>query len=1241
MKILILNKTFQQLVEESIDNIDSINKAILNDLEKAETWSKRLMKMYPNARWITIKGRHVLIKLNKDKTATIVYSGDKSLEHLKIIPREHPEYKKYLEEWAKKKKAKQKLKYKKQNEPITVDELEDKKPTSEPEDDMETELDDEGKKKKILIKHKRKWREELQQKLSKTYGIEYNNLGTKKSEKIRVKPSVLDTENIPKHQQLNSVVKEVNDAIYKLKKTKGRDANEKIENKSRAKQLKDMFNEALRLHAEQHLANGFAHELIGERMTDYIGEKFTSGVKELDDAVNNLKLSDEQALHIVKNFSEYSEKIKAARKYLNENESVLKNSKVNLDKNIKLPTNWDSREYLTSKSIKNIDNRLRALMNLQFYSAIDTLRPDINKEKTFDGAFETVDALTENYFPGKLISRDMIGYMGVNNTAKFIAYGIRKTHGAIKRKKILKDLKNYMRFGSDAVVMDALKKASKSLSMAKECQFGVNKSELSDTTGRLQIGKFLSNASNHLSTAAGSLSLVASVVDNLSTKKVRPSARDIIFKSQNELTNLKNKLEQFGLSKDDYFLEKQGAGYQVTIPREKYYKVFRKADIQRDADNQRWLSKLKKKEIGEDGKEKSLGFFPKGARKDAFDWLTKEQLEEELSNGVAIKNKDGSYNIGKVKYSPYENKKGEDGYTSQKEVGTTLYKTPVHFELKPAQQRMALFNLRQKRAILDGKPGIGKTTTTYSITQELKNKKKINYSLYSPPQRLVDEAMKDAEKFFPGLKVGIIRDKNQKAIDLLKQAQKGKVDVVLIGHDTLKKMPELIKEYKPDHFSMDEAHEVFGLSDPKAETKKFKVLKDLAQNHCEYLSLMTGTPIKHGLNELCTMASVARPDIIKDPHSFVKHYGKLNQGTTIFQNEAINKFRNDLNEVIITEQNELPIKVHTDDSVIPITTEQRKRYKKIEHVYDLMNHPKNNNKFVIVNKKTGLPLTIGSGKNTQLKFANAKYKQLSNSNLRDKWLKNNGYSLKDYTMRISGQEGAAALRDKLHYKNLQDGDIETNAKLLKFADRFSKHKDKKHIVHYTGEDAKKGVVEVLKKKLGLKDEHIRYIDSSINKTGREKAKVDFMNDPNVKVILLSDIGGTGINLQRGDVTHHMDRAKTAALQDQKNARNVRTGREKFGSENHIYYYDTNTPFDQLKLNMIEKKHHIGHAVGNPSEDISIRRNVRRLSREYRNKKQRRDFIKKYVMANESIYNDRSFIGVPIKENVKPKQKIAA
>jgi SNF2 family DNA or RNA helicase len=407
---------------------------------------------------------------------------------------------------------------------------------------------------------------------------------------------------------------------------------------------------------------------------------------------------------------------------------------------------------------------------------------------------------------------------------------------------------------------------------------------------------------------------------------------------------------------------------------------------------------------------------------------------------------------------------------------------------------------------------------------------------------------------------------------------------VLTGHDSVKEgnTYKIISEAKPAFVGIDEAHEIIQeTSDSGAQSKRLKAMKSMADS-AEYFVAGTGTTVKNSIAELGTLLHIARPDVVTDPKKFGKKYENINQGTVVFQNGSTNQFRREFDDIMLSRRSEVEgAKLIETKEKVKITPEQKKAYSQTEKQYRLDRD--NKGKFGVFDKETGKMdfLDADTLKTFDKDSVNFSVGGDVPSPKEVAFLKANGFDGKRIVE--LGGTGASQRRDYGHERTLHSGDWKTNAKLSKMVENIKKQPDAKHGILYKNKFSKPAVTKALLDN-GYTEDQIVFIDGSVVADKRDKAVTDFQQNPNVKVIVFGEAGATGLNLQAMDNLHHLTRLDTYAKQQQANARGYRKGRK---ADVNAYYYDSDTPLDNRKVESIERKKKISQSVGEYKETANL------------------------------------------------------
>jgi SNF2 family DNA or RNA helicase len=118
----------------------------------------------------------------------------------------------------------------------------------------------------------------------------------------------------------------------------------------------------------------------------------------------------------------------------------------------------------------------------------------------------------------------------------------------------------------------------------------------------------------------------------------------------------------------------------------------------------------------------------------------------------------------------------------------------------------------------------------------------------------------------------------------------------------------------------------------------------------------------------------------------------------------------------------------------------------------------------------------------------------------------------------------------------------------------------------------------------------------MTEAAKEYAKDQFVNNPNIKAIICTDAGSTGLNLQVANYMVHIDLPWDPTLLEQRNGRIDRTGNA--FSNVTIYYYCMENSYDEHLLTILDRKAELANQVLTGGRDSTSReKDVNRLAME--------------------------------------------
>lgn len=1152
------------------ENFETLCKAYNTDI--AKSWSTDLLTEFPNSRWITYRGHRLLIRGNKDGTASVVFSANPTFEHLRIIPKTSEEYKKIKENRDAKKK---KTVGEKQKEVEGIEEANE-------ETQKNTQLRRENAKKKA----------EAVKLVTKNFVDTVENILGYSIENLERQKEVGAKYGSSENTKINDFDKK-NANLKKLIKELPEVDKKELAYGIKEKAIKDILSKSL------NDLGGYA-EKIG------LGEKTTTGKESLDNILNNIELSAEDALKIAqasKDLKDAINEIKSKYKVANKQEmAIVLNSLQSVGiTDFDTPPN-DIQDAVVREAIQKVENLQRARDNSSFYDYMDSRVFDDEgvirvKARTLylEGAQGSIDTIANVLLGREGFDRDVLDFLGVKNASLILAQSINQSGKAEIAKK---DLEKLLTKRTKDVVSDSLSEIDNSLlrlnnldGLAKDGTYA----GASIAGHKLQV---YNKMTKDIAMAGGSLEASATILDGL--RDENDLLQNVNVAGGDDFDALVSKLKKVGLFDKAIIKKSVGSGYIAEIPYENASNVLggNKQGIQRD----KFVSNLKS------GKLTEGNWLPKGQNAVAYDTINEAQHKKAQKEGKA----DG--------YEAFVNKEGENGYTSKQPEGETLYRKPFNVKVGDAQQETIKFLENQKRIVADLGAGLGKTYMYLGAISQLKETGKLNnsFAVLSPPSRLRAEFFKDKEKFFPNMKVleidelkgrsgssygssmadlkkifgddadvKSLREKNTQELQELavQRAKEGFFDVVLTGHDSVKEgnTYKIIANGKPAFVGIDEAHEVIQeTKDSGAQSKRLKAMKTMADS-AEYFVAGTGTTIKNSVGELGTLLHIARPDIVTSPQKFGRKYENINQATNVFQSGAVNQFRSEYDDVMISRRAEVEgAKLIEKKENVNITPSQRNEFKQNEKQYRLDRN--SNGKVGVIDKDTNKLVFLDSDNlksfdKTSLDFSVGGDIPTSKE---AKFLKENGFD-KNHRLVELGGTGASQRRDSLHERALNGGNWKENAKMIKMVENIKNSPDQKHGVFYKNKFSKDTITQALKDN-GYTDDQIVFVDGEVTAGKRDKAVTKFQSDPNAKIIVFSEAGATGLNLQAMDNLHHLTRTDTYAKQQQANARGYRKGRK---GDVNAFYYDSDTPLDAKKVENINRKKKLSEAVGEFSDMRSL------------------------------------------------------
>jgi Helicase conserved C-terminal domain len=1144
----------------------------------AKSWSSELMEKFPGSRWITYRHNRILIRGNKDGTAQVVFSANPAMEHLRILPKTSGEYERISRQ---------------------IDDQKEKRAKQGPVKELTAE-------EKAAARQADKSKQDLR-KQAKT---EYVS---------RVK-EILGVERLPK-------------PLEKLE-AEARRITEKPTSTG-TEELQQLLDAKPELHEKATKALGELAErdVVADQLTASLGagtdvseqRPIKTGDEALDRALKRVKLSSEDKLAILREQDLLKQRQKEIAEQFDDAKPGGRREAINNLLGIGI-SDWNAApkadSELIEQALQREENRQRAARNFEFYNVLDAREAaGITQKMMADGARASINAVAGLTSNGSAFSKEILDLIGTQGAAIVLGNQL-MSRGEGEAKDALADLEKVFAKRADEVVQATLQNAGERSASIEALKNLAKDGTLAQASASANMATQYKELGRDVGLAAGSLEAAATIIDALRDPNF--ISGDLTFDGGKDLGRLEIRLEAAGLdSKKDckITLDDDTGRYAVTVMRDHFDRLLPPRSASENKRNEE-TARIKA------GGENEKGWVPAGSPKVVYDVKTPAEIKEM-----------GEKRQG---YEKYENTPGEPGYSSKFPTGETLYRKGQPNEFKDSQQEMIKFALAKKRAVWNAGAGLGKTAAFLGIVSELKERGELegSFGVMCPPSRLREEFFKDRDKFFPHLKV-LELDKIsglEKKKQALERAKAGEYDIVLTGHDSIKGgtskadvdeyvacqmaawraaegekgrqniwgkevkakeaefrnqagkdvgVPALLASYKPAFVGVDEAHEAFQFkTGQQAGSQRFNAIKMMAASS-RYFVPATGTTIRNHVGELGAIIHATDPTAIPNVAAFANKYGSLGQGTTVFQGEAINDFRRQFDDVMISRETKIAPKLVEGRQSVALSPQQRADYARNELQYRLDRDAKN--RYGVIDTRTGrLVFASEAPGQERLHTINAESVGFTPGEIATpkerSFLKEQGFDGSHYRLKKLGQ-GANARRDALHERTLNAGDWKQNAKVGRVLDQMRASGDANHAVFYENKASLDTLRSAMTEGMGLRPDQVVHIDGSMSAKDRDRMVKQYQTNPEVKVILLSSAGATGLNLQKIDHVHHLTRPDTYAEQVQRNARGYRTGRQ---GDVAATYYDSDTPYDNRRVATIRRKQATTSAVGEWVENPNLK-----------------------------------------------------
>jgi hypothetical protein len=363
-----------------------------------------------------------------------------------------------------------------------------------------------------------------------------------------------------------------------------------------------------------------------------------------------------------------------------------------------------------------------------------------------------------------------------------------------------------------------------------------------------------------------------------------------------------------------------------------------------------------------------------------------------------------------------------------------------------------------------------------------------------------------------------------------------------------------------DMLYVDEAHYIANRQG-KANSTMANVMDAIGDN-MKYHVLGSGTPVKNDPSEAFDMLSKLDPKRFNDRASFMRQYG----GNIASSKQALRRLTA---RYFYQDRVESGVQARSVKNQLKLTPKQRERYNAVQ---DAFNKLKNERADAKRQKREINPEILV---NSMRLLSPNSFKDLPEA--------------EHHAKATNLLSAAGTIKDAAFNRIVNAGRFEDNAKMqhvAQLADEYKKQ-GKAGVVFARNLET----IAELKRGLEAKGHRVAVIDGTMSGDDKNKARLAFNPDvpedqkdarATADILICSDAGNTGLNLQRGKWLAHVDTPMTSPVKEQRDARINRLGQT---ADVDIHELITDTPFDGAAQRRLARKAITSHVFQDPSHNL--------------------------------------------------------
>ena len=462
----------------------------------------------------------------------------------------------------------------------------------------------------------------------------------------------------------------------------------------------------------------------------------------------------------------------------------------------------------------------------------------------------------------------------------------------------------------------------------------------------------------------------------------------------------------------------------------------------------------------------------------------------------------------------------------------------------PFQHRGISFLVGEKRGIVGDEMGLGKTIQALGALHELFSEGKIEKALIIVPASLKFQWKDEVEKFtnYNAVVVDGTKKKRQSAYNLFKESEN--IQICIGGYESIRNDIDIVKDIDVDTIVADEAHRMGNTS-----TQTYKALSKLKS---KYLFCLTGTPMQNRPNEIFALMQWVDKDVLGGVTKFRKKHVVIGEKFGRKWQELGYKNLDDLRQNIapkLLRRMKLEVAPDLPEMVtstvrVDMNTAQAKLYKEIQEDLELLQEELKE----FYELQTEEDAREGKTSEDEAKILGYMYMMQA-------------VSAHPYLLAI-GKSKMAQKYLPLVRKCKSSPKLEELVQVLTpLVERGSK------IVIFSKYTS---MLELIYERISRDfEQHPYVIHGGVPAEQRQEQVRDFTNLPMRQIMLLSDAGNYGLNLQTADTLINYELQWNPAVMAQ------RAGRiHRIGSTNKtvdIVNMITNDTIDETIANALERK----------------------------------------------------------------------